>query len=111
MSKVLIVSSNDKSTDMIVQLIKADCASQISTVDNGGEARRALLINDYDIIIINAPLLDEFGHELATLVTEKSAAGVIILVKNELADGVSAKVENFGVLVVAKPISKSYNFV
>lgn len=106
MNSVLIVSSNDKSTDMLVQLIKAENTPQISTADNGSEARRALLINDYDIIIINAPLLDEFGHELAISTTENSTAGVILIVKSELCDAVTSKVEDYGVLVVTKPISK-----
>ncbi len=110
MNNVLIVSSNEKSTEMLIQLIKSDGTPQISVADNGGEARRALLINDYDLIVINAPLLDEFGHELAVSATGSSAAGVILIVKNEIADNVAEKVENFGVLVVTKPISKAMFF-
>lgn len=106
MNSVLLASSNDKGTDMLVQLIKAENSTQVSIVENGGEARRILLSNDYDLVIINSPLSDEFGHDLSTLVTEKSNAGVILIVKSEIADGVAAKVENYGVLVVAKPISR-----
>lgn len=106
MNSVLIVSSNDKGTDMLIQLVKSDNSPHISTVDNGGEARRAILLNDYDLIIINAPLLDEFGHEFSISATEKTSAGVILIVKSEIADGVSAKVENYGTLVVTKPINK-----
>jgi len=106
MQSVLIVSSSEKSTDMLVQLLKADSSPQISTVGNGAEARRVLINNDYDLVVVNSPLTDEFGHELAIRVTEDTTAAVVLLVKAEIADQVSAKVEDFGVLVVTKPINR-----
>ena len=57
------------------------------------------------MVIVNAPLSDEFGHELACLAT-RLMAGAIILVKSERAEDVAARVENEGVFVIAKPVSR-----
>ena len=105
MESVLIISSSDKSLNFLFDLLKATSYSQITIAKSGGEARRLVNQNDYDIVIINTPLSDEFGHELALSVTEKSNSGIILMVRNEIADDISAKVEKFGVFVVAKPIS------
>ena len=67
-----------------------------------------LLEAEYDLVVVNAPLTDEFGHELALSAAESSAAGVILIVKSELADELSARVEDVGVFVVPKPVSRPF---
>ncbi len=52
------------------------------------------------------PLPDEFGHELAQLAAGETTAGVILLAKAEIADSVAEKVEDDGVFVVPKPLSR-----
>lgn len=42
-------------------------AGDISTVTSGAEARRGFADADWQVILINTPLSDEFGHELACL--------------------------------------------
>ena len=76
----------------------------------GAEARRFCAESDFDLVIINAPLSDEFGHDLAVNVASQSAAGVVILVKNERADEVAARVETAGVFVIPKPVSRPFFF-
>ena len=46
----------------------------------------------FDLVLVNTPLPDEFGHELAQNVTHDTMAGVILLAKAEIADSVSEKV-------------------
>ena len=58
-----------------------------------------------DIVIINTPLRDEFGTELAIDLAE-GTAGVLLLVKNELYDQVCYKAEDSGVLTLGKPTSR-----
>ncbi len=106
MSNALLVSSNDKGTDMLVQLLKAEEAPKISTVSNGAEARRIIISNEYDLIIINTPLIDEFGHELAIKITDQTTSAVVMIVKSEICEQVMAKVEDYGVLLVTKPLNK-----
>ncbi len=110
MDSVLIVSSTDKGKTLLVDLLKNQTFSQVTTVDLGSEARRLFIENSFDLVIINAPLADEFGHELAQMITESTMTGVIMIVKSELADEISAKVEEFGVFVVPKPVSRQMFF-
>lgn len=106
MNSILLVSSNEKGTDMLVQLLKTVDSPRIHAVSNGAEARREVTRGDYDLVVINAPLTDEFGHDAAIYITESTTAAVVMIVKAELSDQVSSKVENYGVLVLGKPINK-----
>lgn len=58
---------------------------------------------EFDLIFINAPLPDEFGVEFSQYAAGQTSAGVLLLVKAEIADDVAAKVERDGVLVLSKP--------
>lgn len=107
MESVLIVSSTDKGKDFLSEFLRAHEFSEITTVKNGGEARRLLNQKDFELVVINAPLSDESGEELSLMVTDISMAGVLLIVKSEIADDVSAKVENYGVFVLSKPLNRS----
>ena len=74
----------------------------------GGEARRFAGYEEYDIVIVNAPLSDEFGTELACMFAQDSASGVVLLIKNDLFESVSDKVSQFGVFTVPKPLSENF---
>ena len=110
MNSVLVVSSSDKGIELLSQLLNINAPSSISTAASSGEARRMLSNFEYDLVVINTPLKDEFGDKLSVTVTEISASGVIIIVKSDIADDISAKVEDFGVLVVTKPIIRQVFF-
>ena len=49
------------------------------------------------------PLPDELGHELALFAVQNTRAGVLMMVKAGTADQVAQRVEQSGVLVLAKP--------
>ena len=104
MDSALIVSSSEKGLDLISQLLNANTKTTVTSAKSSSEARRLLNTAEYDIVVINSPLPDELGDNLAVAITEISASGVLLIVKNEMADDISAKVENYGVLIVPKPI-------
>lgn len=106
MESVLLAASAQKSRDALCALLKADGFSRIVPVSSGGETRRCLVQGEFGLVVVNAPLTDEFGHDLSVQAAESTSAGVILLVKSELADDVSAQVEEAGVLVVSKPLSR-----
>ena len=62
---VLIVCSNDKSTDFIRSTLNSSDYIPIETTANAGEAKRRLSEKDFDVVIINTPLKDEFGVDHA----------------------------------------------
>ena len=104
MEQILIVSSVEKSVASLSSLIGRN--SKISAVSNGGEARRLLSSREFDIVIVNAPLSDEFGYDLAIWVSEISFSGIMMLVKAEQADMIWDRVCDHGISVLGKPLSR-----
>ena len=80
--------------------------SRISVCTCGSEARRTVSENDFDIVIVNTPLPDELGDELALGISEDTTAGCILIAKSDNADSLSERLEDYGIMVVARPISR-----
>ncbi len=72
-------------------------------------ARRAVLDKKYDVVIINAPLTDEMGYDLALDICEEYNTSVIIATPPELYDAITDYVADAGVMVLLKPFQK-YTF-
>lgn len=62
--------------------------------------------DDYDLILINTPLKDEFGHQLAVKLCESTCSGVILICKADLAEEMVNRTGDYGVCVVSKPLNK-----
>lgn len=107
MDSALIISSSEKSAASLAEMLVQASVTDITTISNGGEARRMMIDKDFDLYIINTPLPDEFGESLALHIASKETSEVILIVKSELFDEVSDRVEDYGVITIAKPISKS----
>jgi len=107
MDSALVVSYSEKSTAYLKQVLNEALISNITTIPNAGEARRLLVEKDFDLCIINTPLPDEFGGNLAVNIAVKGISEVILIVKAEYFDEVSEKVEDFGIITIAKPINKA----
>ena len=102
---VLLVSASDKFNSATMELLPMTDFWPVVTVKSVTEAKRKLLEQNYDIVLINAPLPDDFGTRLAIDVCSGSDAGVLILVKSELYNDVYTKVLEFGVMTLSKPTS------
>lgn len=103
--RVLVASSGDKISDSISDLLPGSTYDPILRVRDAGGLRRMLLTTTVDIVIINSPLTDEFGVDLA-LDLAQGTMGVLLLVKNEVFDQVCDKVEDSGVLTLGKPMTR-----
>lgn len=79
-------------------------AGEIVTVHTAGEARRISSGDAYSLMMINAPLMDETGLELAIDMAKRTTAAVVMLVKNELAPMINDAATEAGVLLVTKPV-------
>ena len=64
-----------------------------------------MLETPYDVILISAPLPDEFGARLAQHAAEHTGAGVLMMVKSEYYSDVSEQLTPCGVLTLQKPTS------
>ena len=102
---VLVVSASDKFNSSIMALLPVTDYWPVSIAKSVSEAKRRLLDSPVDILLINAPLTDDFGMRLAIDVCNTSDAGVLLLVKNDLYNDIYAKVVEFGVITLPKPTS------
>jgi response regulator NasT len=106
MASCLIISSLDKSLDALSQLLKAISVQQIVACKSGSEARRFLSKQHFDLVLVNTPLSDEFGHEITLYAAEHSTSGVVMLVKKQILEEVSNKLNPFGVMCIGKPLDR-----
>ena len=102
---VLIVSASEKFNDAAIALLPMTDYYPVTQAGSVSAARRRLLERAYDIVIVNAPLPDDFGMRLAIDVCASSDAGVLLLVKNELYHEMYAKTVEYGVMTLSKPTS------
>ena len=102
----LIVSCAEKTNDLFKEILNEAEINQIVTLNTAGEARRLLLKQDFDLVIVNSPLPDESGESFSRHIASGDTSQVIFVVKDECFDAVSAACENDGVLAIAKPVSK-----
>ncbi|MGN1062141.1 MAG: response regulator receiver protein, partial [Candidatus Scatosoma sp.] len=100
---VLIVSSSEKGAEFIRKNPGAAVNAFVAT--SGVEARRMLAEREYNAVVINAPLRDETGEELAENVIKDTYAGVLLLVKAEAYEAAAFAAEKFGAFCLPKPIS------
>lgn len=101
---VLLASSTEKGEAMLRQLVPEGRFEQIKVCRTGGEVRRAMVDGAFSLFILNAPLTDENGLELAREAASSTTAGVILLVKADVIDMVAARMEECGVLVISRPV-------
>ncbi len=102
---VLSVAAAEKFHTSLRELLPSGRYDPVHSAFDAAEARRRILESRYDIIVISAPLRDEFGTHLAQHFAENSGAGILLLVKPEYYSDVSAQVTPLGVLTLSKPTS------
>lgn len=100
---VLIVTASDTFADSIMPLLPITDYWPVTTVHSISEARRRIVDTAFDIVLINAPLPDDFGMRLAVDICTNSGAGVLLLVKNDHFNDIYAKVVSYGVITLSKP--------
>lgn len=107
MNRVLIASANEKAVTLIAPLMRESYPEcRLSVCGSANEARRLCGESDYDLVIINTPLPDERGGELAKDICDSTTAGCLVMTKAENAETLSEQLEEYGALVVARPISR-----
>ncbi len=100
---VLIVTASDSFVRSVMPLLPVTDYWPVTTARSVGEARRRIVETDFDIVLINAPLPDDFGMRLAIDICTNSGAGVLLMVKNDLFNDIYAKVVGYGVITLSKP--------
>lgn len=106
MERALIVCDNEKGTAFYKSFLKENGIVDLIATDNGPEAKRVILDYDFDVCLINGPIGGNSGEDLAIDIAEKNLCQVILFVKAEYLEEITAHVEDYGVITVSKPINK-----
>ena len=102
---VLIVSSSEKFNSSILPLLSEAACYPVHTASSISSAQRKILERDYDLVLINTPLSDDFGRKFAIDVSGNKNAVAMLFVKSDLYDEIYSKVVDFGILTMRKPTS------
>ncbi len=108
MGRALIVSAGASSNEYISARLTEMGYSRPVIIPSGAEARRRMTKADFELIVVNSPLPDEFGHELCMDAVDKTDAGVVFLVKAAQADQLLGPLSDQGVLLLSKPFSTAF---
>lgn len=100
---ILLVSQFDKFNETVVGLLKSGKYSPITVLKSASEARRYLLERKVDILIINTPLKDELGVNLAIDASYRYDVAVLIFANENIYQDVYEKTNEYGILTVSKP--------
>ena len=103
---VLIVTASERFTDSIMPLLPMTDYWPVQTASSVAEDRRWLADTEFDIVLINTPLPDDFGMHLAIDICTGSGAGVLLLVKNDHYNEIYSKVVRYGVITLSKPTNR-----
>ena len=105
---VLLVTASEKTAKSFGALLPQELYLPIKTAASAGEARRAMLGAPAHIVIIDTPLKDDFGVQLAADLAQNEMTGVVLLVKSEQYDHVFYKTESLGILTLSKPLERRH---
>ena len=101
---VLIVSGSEAFDSSVRRVLAGKRTASVVSCRNAFSARRRCLEEKYDLVVVNCPLPDEFGHDFAMDVSERDNAAVLVAVPAEVYDTVADHVLEHGIGVVIKPV-------
>ena len=107
LDKVLIVSGSTTAAKSLSDLLGTTSKQNVTVSTNSGEARRILSSKEFDMIIINSPLTDDLGSDLAVFASESTLAGIMFIVKADIYRMVAARLEDYGIMVIEKPLNRN----
>ena len=102
----LIVSKSDRTPEAIGPILTMNGIGKILRAQSAGEARRTVMSRVVDIAIINTPLSDDFGIQLAIELSERNIC-VLTFVKGDRYEQIAYKLEEYGVITLAKPVDRA----
>ena len=100
---VLLVSASEKLNTAVLPLLPGSDFWPVTAVGSLSRAKRLLLQQSYDLVLVNAPLPDGMGTDFAMKLCAETDAAVALLVRSELYEEVNAGALSSGVVVVSKP--------
>ena len=108
--RVLVAGGNEKLCELLSEILPRNEYEFLVPAKTAGEVRRLTMDRSVDLVILNAPLKDEFGVQLAQDLAENNM-GVLLLTGSDVSEQVSYRVEQSGVITLAKPTTKQSLYI
>ncbi len=102
---VLIVSSSENFNKALSSLLPVVHYAPVCYAENVAAAGRILSERDFDFVIINAPLPDDSGTSLAIDVSGSNGSIALLIVREDILEGIRSRVVGHGVFTLSKPLS------
>ncbi|MDE5764391.1 MAG: ANTAR domain-containing protein [Ruminococcus sp.] len=107
MNSAIIVSAENP--DFMEQILKNSGFDRIAVFSSGNETRRFIKNSFFsDIIIINTPLSDEFGQELAVSLSYETSAKTIMMCQHGISEEMAENLGDYGIIVLSKPVDRNH---
>lgn len=102
----IIIFSQDGETLDNISLTASEFGFEHISVSDGSGAKELIENNVYSLVIVNAPLKNEFGLELAVHAA-KNGCGVIIAAPSKVCGEIANKIGTLDIFVLPKPLNKT----
>ncbi len=103
---VLLVSSADKLNTALLPFFDAERFEPVTVVDTVARAKRMMAEREFDLVIINAPLPDDFGRRFAIDVCTDSPRVALLIVRSDIYSEICSAMTPHGVLVAKRPMER-----
>ena len=104
---VLIVSAAEKFNSTMPEIFSVPLFSPVNTVNNVSAAKRAISERDFDIVVVNSPLPDDYGIRFAIDTVSSYNTVVLFLARSEQYEGAYDKLAEHGVFLLQKPTARA----
>ena len=102
---VLVVSASENFNNALSGLLPAFRYAPVRYVSGISAAKRILSERDFDFLILNSPLPDGSGKDLAIDFSSSSGGIALLIVRSDMLEGIRSKVTPHGVFTLSKPLS------
>lgn len=104
---VLIISGNKSAAEALAGFIRETFQCSVRAVESGYQAK-SIFSSDpaLDLALINTPLIDESGIDLAEYIIENTAANCILIIKPENSEKTAERAEKNGIIVMLRPVNR-----
>ncbi len=104
--RVMVVTASESFDTETRALLPPSEFYPVTSVHAVGEARRRLVSEAFDIVVVNSPLPDETGLEFALDLCATPATAAVAIVSRLVYEDMRTRAEAGGLLLLPRPLSK-----
>ncbi len=108
MENILIASNSSSTMTLISEFMSREEVERIVPCQSAETARRNIIETPFDLIVIDTPLTDEYGEDLAVYAADKSSAGIILVVDDKVVASIGRNAESYGIFVMGRNEGPSF---